>query len=760
MIANNQQVNMQQYNEHEVHRKDQSINKIFQQHSSDNENKHISISKTQISSNFCDHNRFTSTNNNSNNNSNSNSENRMDTADDSGELFNGEKLLDQLLSEYSGEFVKTGSPNLVCSALPTHWRSNKTLPATFKVVALSEVPDGTVVTVRAGNDENYCGDIRNPSAIMKGQVAKFNDLRFVGRSGRGKSFSLTITVSTNPPIVATYNKAIKVTVDGPREPRRHNQQQQLQQQEQQHTASITDKDLLDEDGDINREVDSSIPGACDSNQLSSNNDNKLNTALSNNQSHNQATTTTTTATTTKPNRHKSSRTYQIIDQTETWQPPLASEQDLVSSGEQNRHQNQHRLNIIDNLTTESSLQIDMNSTSENETTIKSLNPAGVLKSWQEEEKREEVGEHDEEQEARTCDDGNADGDGDDLSEKDRGTIAGCFVGGQGTVADNPIPIISNQLTPTTVTAPVKSLVMLKTNIQTSYKTNPTITSLSSHHFSPYLGNKTTTTAFDIYNTHSQHFESTYLNNTNNNNSNDNNVITTLPEYKSNVTTQGSHFYEDTAPNRNAINNQITYTNTTNQLQELFTLPIPNASANQSQRLHEYSTRHVSDLTSMTTATLPHPPPPPQESSVSQLNSSQLNDKYTYYRSLSQYENGNYYWPNYHGQENNSLDNSESKAFQISGFSYDSASYNSQNTYCEAENSVSGQYYNPGNQDAWPNSVPPGNGTFATDLSHTRPAIEYNSLNYESSYKQVGTSSDNYYPSQTGALFNINDNCSD
>lgn len=35
----------------------------------------------------------------------------------------------------------------------------------------------------------------------------------------GKSFTLTITVSTTPPQVATYTKAIKVTVDGPREPR-------------------------------------------------------------------------------------------------------------------------------------------------------------------------------------------------------------------------------------------------------------------------------------------------------------------------------------------------------------------------------------------------------------------------------------------------------------------------------------------------------------------------------------------------------------
>ena len=108
--------------------------------------------------------------------------------------------------------------------------------------------DGTLVTIRAGNDENYCSELRNGQALMKNQVAKFNDLRFVGRSGRGdplslytkardlgiskvfeslkmeyffigKSFTLTISIATNPPQVTTYTKAIKVTVDGPREPR-------------------------------------------------------------------------------------------------------------------------------------------------------------------------------------------------------------------------------------------------------------------------------------------------------------------------------------------------------------------------------------------------------------------------------------------------------------------------------------------------------------------------------------------------------------
>ncbi|CAL8137564.1 unnamed protein product [Orchesella dallaii] len=118
-----------------------------------------------------------------------------------------------------GELIQTGSPNLLCSALPNHWRSNKSLPVAFKVVALDEVEDGTLVTVKAGNDENYCGELRNCTSIMKNHIAKFNDLRFVGRSGRGKSFSLTIIIQSRPVIIASYSKAIKVTVDGPREPR-------------------------------------------------------------------------------------------------------------------------------------------------------------------------------------------------------------------------------------------------------------------------------------------------------------------------------------------------------------------------------------------------------------------------------------------------------------------------------------------------------------------------------------------------------------
>ncbi|XP_076182278.1 uncharacterized protein LOC143154234 isoform X1 [Ptiloglossa arizonensis] len=130
-----------------------------------------------------------------------------------------ERTLDGLFAEHPGELIRTGSPHVVCTVLPAHWRSNKTLPVAFKVVALGDVGDGTLVTVRAGNDENCCAELRNSTAVMKNQVAKFNDLRFVGRSGRGKSFTLTIMLQTSPPQVATLSKAIKVTVDGPREPR-------------------------------------------------------------------------------------------------------------------------------------------------------------------------------------------------------------------------------------------------------------------------------------------------------------------------------------------------------------------------------------------------------------------------------------------------------------------------------------------------------------------------------------------------------------
>lgn len=134
------------------------------------------------------------------------------------DVLMSDKVVESLLGE-NGDLIQTGSPCILCSPLPSHWRSNKSLPTSFKVFTFQEVPDGTLVSVKCGNDDNWGGEIRNCTAVMKNQLAKFSDLRFVGRSGRGKSFTITITIQTKPLQCATYNKAIKVTVDGPREPR-------------------------------------------------------------------------------------------------------------------------------------------------------------------------------------------------------------------------------------------------------------------------------------------------------------------------------------------------------------------------------------------------------------------------------------------------------------------------------------------------------------------------------------------------------------
>lgn len=108
------------------------------------------------------------------------------------EAWWAERALSEVVGDHPSGYTPTGSPNIVCTLLPSHWRSNKSLPSAFKVVVLSEISDGTVVTVKAGNDENCSAELRNNSAYTKNQVAKFSDLRFVGRSGRGKTIPVVL----------------------------------------------------------------------------------------------------------------------------------------------------------------------------------------------------------------------------------------------------------------------------------------------------------------------------------------------------------------------------------------------------------------------------------------------------------------------------------------------------------------------------------------------------------------------------------------
>lgn len=101
-----------------------------------------------------------------------------------------ERKFSESLSKFRhNEIIATGSPNFICTTLPRHWRSNKSLPIPFTVIALGDIKDSTPVTVKAGNEDNCTPELRNNMSFMVNNMARFNDLRFVGKSGRGSLFN-------------------------------------------------------------------------------------------------------------------------------------------------------------------------------------------------------------------------------------------------------------------------------------------------------------------------------------------------------------------------------------------------------------------------------------------------------------------------------------------------------------------------------------------------------------------------------------------
>lgn len=106
-------------------------------------------------------NTSSSNNNNSSSNNNSNNNQPLTPEQILQETYTkmtsdilAERTLGDFLSEHPGELIRTGSPLFVCTVLPGHWRSNKTLPVAFKIVALGDVNDGTMVTVRVCQKNN------------------------------------------------------------------------------------------------------------------------------------------------------------------------------------------------------------------------------------------------------------------------------------------------------------------------------------------------------------------------------------------------------------------------------------------------------------------------------------------------------------------------------------------------------------------------------------------------------------------------------
>ncbi|CAF0756165.1 unnamed protein product [Didymodactylos carnosus] len=151
---------------------------------------------------------------------------------------------EQLLARTKNTFVDL-NPYFECSSLPNHWRKNKSLRFILKPKPNIDIKSNTRVMILAGNEFNPCASLKNNISWFRNGQAEFNDLRFLGASGRGKKFTLAIFVDTNPPQQCTYRRAIKITVDGPRKKR-----------ELKHKAdsnSIQEKEDEDSDGDSEHE---------------------------------------------------------------------------------------------------------------------------------------------------------------------------------------------------------------------------------------------------------------------------------------------------------------------------------------------------------------------------------------------------------------------------------------------------------------------------------------------------------------------------
>lgn len=118
------------------------------------------------------------------------------------------------------EIYQTEDVNVKCTKLPEFIRAKKYLGAPF-CVYFGDQPqlENVKCTISAGNFKNPSAELKNNECVIKNGVAEFDDLRFLGKSGRGTKFNVYIQLETNPPRIITYHNAIKVTVDGPRPPR-------------------------------------------------------------------------------------------------------------------------------------------------------------------------------------------------------------------------------------------------------------------------------------------------------------------------------------------------------------------------------------------------------------------------------------------------------------------------------------------------------------------------------------------------------------
>eukprot|EP00050_Salpingoeca_kvevrii_P021903 m.117587 g.117587 ORF g.117587 m.117587 type:complete len:540 (-) comp9520_c0_seq3:430-2049(-) len=120
------------------------------------------------------------------------------------------------------DYEPSRHPDIATTPLPDHWRVRKILPAAFHVRCTAPVPDGTLVVLAALTDDGAPSDLRKPTATTRDGIAAFPELRFLATSGRGKRFSLKISVHGDILRETILKDCIKITADGPRTPRMRN----------------------------------------------------------------------------------------------------------------------------------------------------------------------------------------------------------------------------------------------------------------------------------------------------------------------------------------------------------------------------------------------------------------------------------------------------------------------------------------------------------------------------------------------------------
>jgi len=72
-----------------------------------------------------------------------------------------------------------------CIFFFSHWRKNKSLRFILRAKQQIDIKTNTRAIILAGNDYNPCATLKNNISWFRGGQAEFNDLRFLGPSGRG-----------------------------------------------------------------------------------------------------------------------------------------------------------------------------------------------------------------------------------------------------------------------------------------------------------------------------------------------------------------------------------------------------------------------------------------------------------------------------------------------------------------------------------------------------------------------------------------------